>query len=321
MSATMRAAVSTDKGVVLAILPRPVPGPSEVLVRVVAASLNRADLFAVDARSGEALGMEWAGQVVDCGVESRIEPGQRVMCTGTGGFAEFAVADAGRTIPVPEQFSFEDATVLGGALQTMHDALVSNGRLQSGQSVLIHGASSGVGLMGMQMAKHLGAALVIGTSTQPSKRARLQAFGADLSLDPLASDWADEVLRATNGRGVDLVIDQLAGPGINDTMRATAIKGRIVNVGRLAGDRAEFDFDLHALRRLQYLGVTFRTRSVDEVRTLNGALLSDLGSAIAGGCFRLPIDSTFDLADVANALDHMRFNGHFGKIVLRVAAP
>lgn len=317
----MRAVVSTAEGVVLREVPQPSPAKGEVLVRVVAASLNRADLFVAAARTGKPIGMEWAGEVVDCGSESGVRPGQRVLCTGTGGFAEFAVTDAGRTIPVPDGFSFEEATVLGGALQTMHDALVTNGRLRKGDTVLIHGASTGVGLIGMQIAKHLGASLVIGTSTSAWKRAKLPAFGADLALDPSSANWVDQVIEATGGRGADLVIDQLAGAGVNDTMRTTAIGGRIVNVGRLAGDRAEFNFDLHALRRIDYVGVTFRTRSVEEVRALNQALLTDLGPAIAAGTFRLPIDATFDLSEAAKALAHMEANRHFGKIVLRVAAP
>jgi NADPH2:quinone reductase len=317
----MRAVVSTEKGVFVEEVPHPVPGKGEVLVRVAAASLNRADLFVAAARSGKPIGMEWAGEVVECGTESPVRPGQRVLCTGTGGFAEYAVTDAGRTIPVPDDFSFEQATVLGGALQTMHDALVTNGRLRKGESVLIHGASTGVGLVGMQIAKHLGAAIVIGTSTSEWKRTKLREYGADLSLDPSSADWVGQAMEATGGRGAYLVIDQLAGPGINDTMRATAIRGRIVNVGRLAGDRAEFDFDLHALRRITYVGVTFRTRSVEEVRTLNRALLDDLGTAIAAGAFRLPIDASFDLDEAGKALAHMEANRHFGKIVLRVASP
>jgi NADPH2:quinone reductase len=316
----MRAVVSTHEGVALREVPRPTPGASEVLVRVAAASLNRADLFVAAARTGKPFGMEWAGEVVECGAESAARPGQRVFCTGTGGFAEYAVTDASRTIPVPHAFSYEEATVLGGALQTMHDALVSNGRICKGEAVLIHGASTGVGLIGMQMAKHLGAAIVIGTSTSEWKRAKLRDYGADLSLDPNSTHWIDEVAAVTGGRGVDLVIDQLAGPGINDTMRATAIRGRIVNVGRLAGDRAEFDFDLHALRRIEYVGVTFRTRSVEEVRALNRALLENLGAPIAAGKFRLPIDASFDLGEAAKALARMEANRHFGKIVLRVAA-
>ena len=316
----MRAVVSTPEGVMLRDVPLPTPGKGEVLVRVAAASLNRADLFVAAARSGRPFGMEWAGEVVECGAESAVRPGQRVLCTGTGGFAEYAVTDAGRTIPVPDGFSFEEASVLGGALQTMHDALVSNGRLHRGESVLVHGASTGVGLIGMQIAKCLGAAIIIGTSTSEWKRAKLADFGADLALDPRAADWVERVTEATGGRGADLVIDQLAGPGINDTMRATAIRGRIVNVGRLAGDRAEFNFDLHALRRLEYVGVTFRTRSVEEVRALNQALLDDLGALIAAGTFRLPVDARFDLDEAASALAHMEANRHFGKIVLRVAA-
>lgn len=153
----MRAVASTPEGVVLREVRRPSPGKNEVLVRVAAASLNRADLFVAAARSGKPFGMEWAGEVVDCGPESPVRQGHRVLCTGIGGFAEFAVTDAGRTIPVPESFSFEEATVLGGALQTMHDALVSNGRLRKGEAVLINHT----------LLDDLGAAIAAGTFRLP----------------------------------------------------------------------------------------------------------------------------------------------------------
>jgi NADPH2:quinone reductase len=124
------------------------------------------------------------------------------------------------------------------------------------------------------------------------------------------------VLDATDGRGVDLVVDMLSGPGTNETMRATAITGRIVNVGRLAGARAEFDFDLHALRRIRYVGVTFRTRSDDEVGAIISAVERDLGQALAEGKLRLPIDRVLPLSRAQEALDEMKANRHFGKIVL-----
>lgn len=314
----MKAIVSAEEGVVLRELPEPVPGPQEVLVRVRAASLNRADLAVAAARTGRPIGMEWAGEVVQAGADAAGWVGQRVVCTGMGGFAEYAVAHVGRVIPIPPGADFAEGSVLGLALQTMHDALVTNGRLRAGEAVLVHGASTAVGLIALQMARHMGAATVIATSTSADKRARLAAFGATHVLDPNEPGWVAAVLDATQGRGADLVIDQIAGPRFDDTMRATAVLGRIVNVGRLGGDTGPFNFDLHALRRLQYTGVTFRTRDADEVKALNGALLDHLGDAIADGRFRLPIHARFALGEAAQALDLMASNQHFGKIVLTV---
>src|SRR4029434_8675993 len=132
--------------------------------------------------------------------------------------------------------------------------------------VLIQGASSGVGLMAMQIAKLKGAKLVMGTSTDAGRRARLKEYGAALALDTTDASWVDQVLEATDGAGVDLIVDQVSGKLANDNLRATKYEGRIVNVGRLGGMKGEFDFDLHALRRIDYIGVTFRTRTPDEVR-------------------------------------------------------
>jgi len=183
---------------------------------------------------------------------------------------------------------------------------------------MIQGASSGVGLMGLQIAKLRGARLVIGTSTNAARRARLEQFGADLAIDTSAAAWPDEVLNASAGKGVDLVVDMLSGPLAAQTMKATAILGRIVNVGRLAGAKAEFDFDLHALRRIDYIGVTFRTRTLDEVREISRRMRADLWDAVTAGKLRLPIDSRFPLDRAVEAQAHMRANKHFGKIVLTV---
>jgi NADPH2:quinone reductase len=124
------------------------------------------------------------------------------------------------------------------------------------------------------------------------------------------------VLTATDGKGVNLVVDMLSGPVVAQTMRATALLGRIVNVGRLAGMKAEFDFDLHALRRIDYIGVTFRTRTLEEVREIGRRMSADLWAAVTAGKLRLPIDRRFPLEEAAAAQTHMRENKHFGKIVL-----
>ena len=212
--------------------------------------------------------------------------------------------------------SDEQGACLSVALMTMHDALITNGRMRRGESVLIQGASTGVGLMGLQIAKLKGAGPVIGSSTQAAKRARLKEFGADLVIDSKDAGWVDAVLEATGGKGVDLNIDMLSGSVANRNMQAAAFCGRIVNVGRLAGQKDEFDFDLHALRRIDYIGVTFRTRTVEEVREIAKRMQADLWDAVTAGKLTLPIDKTFPLDDAVAAQAHMRANAHFGKIVL-----
>jgi len=322
----MKAVIIGEAGLEIGDIPVPQPKPNEVLVRVRACSLNRADLIMTSGRKhgdqggpGAVPGLEWAGEVVETGAEvpSGLKPGDRVMCTGSGGYAEHAVTDWGRVAPIGDGMSFEEATTLPLALQTMHDAIATNGRLAAGESVLIQGASSGVGLMGLQIAKLKGARCVIGTSTNPERRARLREFGADLALDPQDTAWPESVVQATGGKGVDLIIDQVSGGVMNQNMQAAVVLGRIVNVGRLGGFKGEFDFDLHALKRISYIGVTFRTRSVEEVRTINRLMREDLWDAVTAGRLRLPVYRAYQLDQAAEALTRMRANEHFGKIVMR----
>ena len=298
----MKAVVVGAQGPSVTEAPKPVPKPNEILVQVRACGLNRADLAVAAGHShgaiggaGTIVGMEWAG------------------------FAQYAVTDWGRAMPIPSpSLSFEQAATLPVALQTMHNALVTIGELKPGQSVLIQGASSGVGLMAMQIARLRGASLVIGSSTDAARRARLGEFGAHLAVDSKDPGWVDQVLKATNGRGVDLIIDQVSGTAANQNLKATRVLGKIVNVGRLGGTRGEFDFDLHAARRISYIGVTFRTRSKEEIREINALMRADLGEAVASGKLSLPIDRTFSLDEAVAALDYMKANRHFGKLVLKV---
>ena len=322
----MKAAVVTEAGVQVMDVAEPKPGPDEVLVRVRASGLNRADLGVAAGHAhgrmggaGTILGLEFAGEIAAVGTEvpAEFKPGMRVMCSGNGGYAEYAVADWGRTTPLPDSnMGWAQAATLPVALQTMHDAIMTNGALKPGQTVLIQGASSGVGLMGMQIAKAMGASQVFGSSTNAGRRAKLAEYGCDLAIDTSDPAWPDQILAATEGRGVDVIIDQVSASVANANMRACAIMGRIVNVGRLGGAKGEFDFDLHALRRIAYIGVTFRTRSVAEVREINRRMRADLWPAVEAGKLALPIDRVFPLAEAVEALAHMRNNQHFGKIVL-----
>ena len=243
--------------------------------------------------------------------------GDRVMCTGNCAYAEYAVTTAARAWKVPgNNMSLEQAATLPVSLQTMHNAIVTAGRMVKGDAVLIQGASSGVGILGMQIAKFMGARLVIGTSTHEGRRAKLTEYGADMALDSSSPDWVDKVLEATNGEGVDLIVDQVSGGVMNDNLKATRILGRIVNVGRLGGFKGELDFDLHALRRIDYIGVTFRTRSEEEVARIIAAMKADLWEGVESGQMSIPIDKEFPLDQAAEAHQYMKDNQHFGKILL-----
>src|ERR1700757_2684653 len=245
----MKAYVYGANGAEIADVAKPAPKGTQVLVRVHACGLNRADLGMTKGHAhgsaggaGTVLGRGGAGEIAGLGPEAKgVKIGDKVMGSGGAAFAEYTLADHGRMFRAPSNMNFEEAATLPVALATMHNAVVTNGALQVGQSVLIQGASSGVGLMALQIAKLKGAKLVIGTSTDATRRARLKEFGADLAIDTRDPAWPEQVLKATDGKGVNLTVDMLSGPVVAQTMKATAILGRIVNVGRLAGTKAELD--------------------------------------------------------------------------------
>jgi len=317
----VKAAIAGEKGVEVREVPKPEPAANEVLIRARASSLNRADLLAASRGGGARLGLECAGEIEAVGKDATsFKPGDRVLASAAGGFAEYVVTDAGRVHRIPaNNMTYAQAACLPVALQTMHNAIVTAGRMKRGEALLMQGASSGVGLMGIQIGKLLGASLVIGTSTNAERRARLAQFGCDLALDSGDPKWPEEVKKATGGKGVDVIVDMISGAVANQNLEAAAVLGRIVNVGRLGGNKGEFNFDLHALKRIDYIGVTFRTRSLDDIRDINRAMRADLWPAVESGKLALPIDKTYPLDDVAEALALMKANAHFGKIAISVA--
>lgn len=316
----MRAFIATAAGLRSADRPRPEPQPNEILVRTRAIGVNRIDLHALTAPADQVIGMEWAGEVVEVGADCRgFKIGDWVMGTGPAAYAEYVVTDHGRAVPIGTRvvdWAAAASATLG--LQTMHDALVTRGRLQRGDAVLMQGAASVMGLIGMQIARMLGAGLVLGTSGNADRRGQLEDFGCDVPIDSSQGDWSQQVLEATNGKGANVVIDNVSGPGFNQCMAAAALEGRLVNVGRLGGASAPFDFNLHALRRLEYIGVTFRTRSVEQARDLNARMLRDLGSMLAEGGPHVPIARRFAFDDAPAALAELRRSEHFGKLVLEL---
>lgn len=322
-TATMRAGIATAEGIAIhKDIPRPVPVAGQVLVRVAAAGLNRADLGSAKANAQSPItivGQEWAGEVVAVGAGvTNVKPGEAVMCFGrNGGYAEYAVTEAGWAMPYNKnEINLQQAAVLPLALITAHDALRTRCSLKTGEKVLVQGASSAVGIMVLQVAKFMGASMIAGTSRDPSKTPRLQALGATHMFNSSKPEWADELLKAADSKGVDVVVDFVSGPTVVGSMKACNVLARMVNVGRLGGGTAEFNFDQHAAKRITYTGVTFRTRSVEEINDIVTRARAELWTAVSGGKIALPIDKTFKLEEAAAAHALMNSNGQFGKIAL-----
>ena len=321
----MKAVTLGDDGVEIKDLPNPEPTSEQVLVKVKSCGLNSSDLLETQGQSfghtggdTKIIGGEFAGEIVELGegVED-LKVGDKVMCRGGSGWAEYAVANHKRAIKFnPEQISWEQAASIQGNLQTMHDAIVTNGKFISGQSVFIQGASSGVGIIGLQIAKALGASLVLGSSTNQNKLSKLSSYGADILIDTSKENWLDKVLDVTEGKGVDVLIDMLSGDFVNKNMEATKINGHLINIGRLAGMNGNFNYDLHAKRRLHYVGTTGRTRSVEENLDVARVANKDLWDHVVDGKIRHVIFKTFRLNEASDALNIMNENKHFGKLVL-----
>ena len=321
----MKAVTLGNEGVEIKELPDPKPSNQQVLVKVKSCGLNRSDLLETQGQSfghtggdTKIIGGEFAGEVVELGEGvTELKVGDNIMCRGGSGWAEYAIASSKRSIKFnPEQISWEQAASIQGNLQTMHDAIVTNGKFISGQSVFIQGASSGVGIIGLQIAKALGASLVLGSSTNQNKLSKLSSYGADILIDTSKENWLDKVLDVTEGKGVDVLIDMLSGDFVNKNMEATKINGHLINIGRLAGMNGNFNYDLHAKRRLHYVGTTGRTRSVEENLDVARVANKDLWDHVVDGKIRHVIFKTFRLNEASDALNIMNENRHFGKLVL-----
>lgn len=320
----MKAIVSSGSGPEIRDVPDPTLRSRGVLVRVSAAALNRVDLLmsrggkhGASGGVGVPFGMEAAGVVVSVadGV-TRWRPGDRVMGMTAGAFAELVVMDERVLFSVPDEIELAQAATLPVGLLTMHDALVTQGQLAAGQTVLVQGASSGMGILGMQIARELGASQVIGTSTTPARLSRLREVGATVALDPSSDNWA-EAVRTMTGGGVDVLVDMVAGDLVDQSLSAVRIGGRMVNIGRVGGERVSLDLDQHSFRRINYIGVTSRTKSPDELgRGVSAA--SALLPAVAAGRIESPLAGRYTFDSALDAFELMGRNGHFGKIVIQL---
>lgn len=302
----------------------PQAGPQDLTVAVKAAGLNRADLARAQQHYAstdvDIAGLELAGEVIAVGAAvAGWRVGDRVMAMARDAYAERAVVDARFALRVPENVGWTEAAAMPTWFLTAHDAIVTNGRLAKGESCLITAVASGVGIAALQVAKAMGAGIVLGTSSSPSKLARLKSdFGLDAGLDGAAPDFAEQVKAATGNRGADVTIDHVGASMIAGMTAAAALKGRIVSVGRLGGKIGPIDLDLVALKRLHLVGVTFRTRTIEEKQALARAFEADLWDALVNGRLRPLVAATYPLDAALAAQEAMRTNAHLGKIVLVV---
>lgn len=304
-------------------VPTPAIGSNDVLVRVRAAGLNRADTLQ---RRGhyppppgypeDIPGMEYAGEIEAIGAEVRnLHVRQRVFgLTGGGAQAEFTAIPERLAIPTPPELSDIEAGGIPEVYITAHDALFTNASLAPGETVLVHAIGSGVGLAALQIAKAFNCR-VIGTSRSAEKLVRAKELGLDETIDPSAHPFDEVVLQLTDGRGVDVVIDFVGAEYLERNLNALALKGRCVFVSTLSGQNAPISMGVVMRKRLRLVGTMLRGRTVDEKVAATSAFVNQVLPLLTDGTIKVPIDCVFPLADAPAAHRYMEENKNFGKIV------
>jgi putative PIG3 family NAD(P)H quinone oxidoreductase len=305
-------------------VPAPGPGPGEILVRVRAVGLNRADVLqrkghypAPPGVPADIPGLEYAGEVAALGEGvTRWTPGDRVMGLVAGGAcAEFLVAHEDTAISAPAAWPCAEAAAVPEAFLTAYDAIIRQLHLAAGESVLIHAVSSGVGTAALQLA-HAWGARAFGTSRSAEKLGRAAPLGLDVAIDSSREDFAEVVRRETGGRGVDVVLDLVGGPALEGNLKSLALRGRMIIVGLTAGRSAQLDMGLVLNKRLTIVGTALRSRSLEEKAALTGDFEREVMPLFAAGRLGPVLDRSFPMAEAAEAHRVMEANAHFGKLVL-----
>jgi len=296
--------------------PDPVPLPGEVVVRVRATAVNRADLLQSQGKyppppgASEILGLEAAGEVEGTG--------ERVFfLLAGGGYAEKVAVPGSMLMPIPRRLSFAEAAAIPEAWFTAYLNLFQEGGLKAGERVLVHAAASGVGTAAIQLAKRAGAS-VVATARSAEKCGALLALGADLAVDTSRQEFLSLIEQTFGKESVDLVLDSVGGPLLAPNLRALRRGGRVVLIATMAGRSAEIDLRIVLANRLRIIGSTLRSRPLEEKTALTAAFVRDVLPGLVDGSLLPVVDRSYPLHEAAEAHRRMAANQNVGKIVLVV---
>jgi len=302
--------------------PAPTPGQDEVLIEVAWAGVNRPDVaqraggYPPPPGASPILGLEVAGRVVKAAGPWR-EGDEVCALVSGGGYAEFCAAPAAQCLPVPKGMGLKEAAALPETFFTVWTNVFERGRLQKGETLLVHGGTSGIGTTAIQLAHAFGAR-VFTTAGSDEKCAFCRKIGADEAINYRTQDFVEEVRRLTDKRGVELILDMVGGPYLERNIRCLAVEGRLVQIAFLQGSKAAIDFTPMMTKRLTLTGSTLRPRTVEQKAAIARSLKQHVWPLLEAGTVRPIIHKTFPLAEAAEAHRLMESSQHIGKILLQV---
>lgn len=326
----MRAVVLTSHGdpdvLSLMDVPDPIPGPAEVVVRIAATALNRADLlqrrglYPGPPMEHEIPGMEYAGTISEVGDQVRgLGVGDQVMgIVGGGAYAEAIAVDERQVMAVPASVGLADAAAIPEAFLTAFDALVVQGGLTSGRWAFVHAGASGVGTAAIQIAKAIGARVIVTASEQ--KLAACTDLGADVVIDYRNDDVVARTKKAVGSAGVHTVLDVVGADSLSANLKIVATGGRIIQVGTMGGGKGDINLGALMMKRVALIGTVLRSRPAEEKAALTQRVAAELLPLFEDGTLRPVIDTTFALEDIAAAHEHMEANANVGKVLVTVGA-
>ena len=306
--------------------PVPAPGDGEVLIRVAAAGVNRPDLaqragiYPPPPGASDLPGLEVAGEIVALGEGAAgVGAGDEVCALAPGGgYAEYCALPAAHCLPLPRGYDMVRAAALPETFFTVWTNVFMRGRLQSGETLLVHGGASGIGTTAIQVAAAR-SATVIATAGTVDKCAACEELGAARAINYRNEDFVDIVNDMTGGRGADVILDMVAGPYVPRNQKCLALDGRLVTIALLGGAKAEVNFGLLMMKRQTFTGSTLRPQSVEAKAAIAAGLRADVWPLLDSGRIAPVIQDSFDLKDAAAAHTALEAGDHIGKYVLTVA--